>query len=147
MVVLILDDETHFLDSFSASGFQGVKALGWTHLLWPRPTEDARLVLVLFVVPPTPIYSARLPSTTPRPSGCPNCPAPHLRAVAAGWAGRMRLTPATLEGGIRTVDIGSVMFGQQPDGTKKLANRELVRLALPRGRRTLRYVSMQRQHY
>jgi tryptophanase len=37
-----------------------------------------------------------------------------------------------LEGGIRTVEIGSVMFGQQPDGTEKLANRELVRLALPR---------------
>jgi len=37
-----------------------------------------------------------------------------------------------LEGGIRTVEIGSVMFGQQPDGTEHPAKMELVRLAFPR---------------
>ncbi len=37
-----------------------------------------------------------------------------------------------LEGGIRTVEIGSVMFGQQPDGSEKPAAMELVRLAFPR---------------
>lgn len=37
-----------------------------------------------------------------------------------------------LFGGIRGVEIGSVMFGLQPDGTEKAAPMELVRLAFPR---------------
>jgi len=37
-----------------------------------------------------------------------------------------------LEGGIRSVEIGSMMFGMQPDGTEKPAEKELVRLAFPR---------------
>ena len=37
-----------------------------------------------------------------------------------------------LEGGIRSVEIGSVMFGQQPDGSEKPAAMELVRMAFPR---------------
>ena len=37
-----------------------------------------------------------------------------------------------LEGGIRTSEIGSVMFGLQPDGSEVLADKELVRLAFPR---------------
>jgi tryptophanase len=37
-----------------------------------------------------------------------------------------------IEGGVRASEIGSVMLGQQPDGSEKLANKELVRLAFPR---------------
>lgn len=37
-----------------------------------------------------------------------------------------------LLGGVRSVEIGSVMFGLQPDGSEKAASMELVRLAFPR---------------
>jgi tryptophanase len=37
-----------------------------------------------------------------------------------------------LVGGVRSVEIGTVMFGQQPDGSEKPAPMELVRLAFPR---------------
>jgi tryptophanase len=37
-----------------------------------------------------------------------------------------------LEAGIRGVEIGTVMFGQQPDGSEKEAAMDLVRLAIPR---------------
>jgi len=37
-----------------------------------------------------------------------------------------------IEGGVRASEIGSVMLGKQPDGSEKLADKELVRLAFPR---------------
>jgi tryptophanase len=37
-----------------------------------------------------------------------------------------------LEGGVRSVEIGSMMFGHQPDGSEKPAAMELVRMAFPR---------------
>ena len=46
-----------------------------------------------------------------------------------GWA---LVNVLYCEGGIRASEIGSVMFGQQPDGSEKFADKELVRLAFPR---------------
>ena len=46
-----------------------------------------------------------------------------------GWALNNALY---LVGGVRGVEIGSVMFGQQPDGSERLAATDLVRLAFPR---------------
>ncbi|MCF6261996.1 MAG: tryptophanase [Xanthomonadales bacterium] len=37
-----------------------------------------------------------------------------------------------IQGGIRTVEIGSLMFGRQADGSEKPAAMELVRMAMPR---------------
>jgi len=37
-----------------------------------------------------------------------------------------------LVGGVRGVEVGSVMFGKQPDGSEKAAAMDLVRLAFPR---------------
>jgi len=35
-------------------------------------------------------------------------------------------------GGVRGCEIGTVMFGQRPDGTEQAAAMDLVRLAIPR---------------
>lgn len=37
-----------------------------------------------------------------------------------------------LEAGVRGVEIGTVMFGLQPDGTEVESDMDLVRLAIPR---------------
>lgn len=55
---------------------------------------------------------------------------PHVPASEfPAWALSLALY---LEGGVRGVEIGSVMFGRQPDGSEKPAAIELVRLAFPR---------------
>ncbi len=55
---------------------------------------------------------------------------PHIPAHEyPAWALALALY---LEGGVRSVEIGSVMFGLQPDGSEKPAAMELVRLAFPR---------------
>jgi len=36
------------------------------------------------------------------------------------------------EGGVRSCEIGTAMFGRQPDGSEKAARQDLVRLAIPR---------------
>lgn len=55
---------------------------------------------------------------------------PHIPASEyPAWALSLVLY---LEGGVRSVEIGSVMFGKQPDGSEKPARLELVRLAFPR---------------
>jgi tryptophanase len=55
---------------------------------------------------------------------------PHIpQGEYAAWALACVLY---LEGGVRGTEIGSVMFGRQPDGTEKPAPMELVRLAFPR---------------
>lgn len=46
-----------------------------------------------------------------------------------GWALSVALY---VEGGVRTCEIGSVMFGRQPDGSEQPTAVELVRLAFPR---------------
>ncbi len=55
---------------------------------------------------------------------------PHIpQSAYPAWALSLVLY---LEGGIRSVEIGSVMFGKQPDGSEIPAAMELVRLAFPR---------------
>lgn len=55
---------------------------------------------------------------------------PHIPASEfPAWALSLALY---LVGGVRSVEIGSVMFGLQPDGTERPAAMELVRLAFPR---------------
>ena len=55
---------------------------------------------------------------------------PHIPPLQ--YPGQALATTLYELGGIRTCEIGTVMFGQQPDGTERAADMELVRLAMPR---------------
>jgi tyrosine phenol-lyase len=55
---------------------------------------------------------------------------PHIPPLQ--YPGQALAIALYIAGGIRTAEIGSFMFGQQPDGSEKPATMELVRLAIPR---------------
>jgi tryptophanase len=55
---------------------------------------------------------------------------PHIEPLA--YPGQALACALYREGGIRGCEIGTVMFGQHPDGTETPAAMELVRLAIPR---------------
>ncbi len=55
---------------------------------------------------------------------------PHIEPLA--YPGQALLVALYETGGVRAVEIGSVMFGMKPDGSEVPAEMELVRLALPR---------------
>lgn len=55
---------------------------------------------------------------------------PHIEPLA--YPGQALAVALYEVGGIRSCEIGSVMFGRQPDGTEQPAAMELVRLAIPR---------------
>ena len=55
---------------------------------------------------------------------------PHIKPTA--YPGQAVAVGLYELGGIRSCKIGTVMFGMQPDGTEKIAQMDLVRLAMPR---------------
>jgi tryptophanase len=55
---------------------------------------------------------------------------PHIPAME--YPGQALAVALYREGGIRGCEIGTVMFGQHPDGSESPAPMELVRLAIPR---------------
>jgi tryptophanase len=55
---------------------------------------------------------------------------PHVPPLE--YPGQSLAVALYVEGGIRGVEIGSVMFGRRPDGTETPAAADLVRLAIPR---------------
>jgi tryptophanase len=55
---------------------------------------------------------------------------PHIPALA--YPGQSLAVALYREGGIRSSEIGTVMFGMHPDGSETPAAMELVRLAIPR---------------
>jgi tyrosine phenol-lyase len=56
--------------------------------------------------------------------------APHVPPLA--YPGIAVANALYVEGGVRGVEIGTVMFGRRPDGTEEPAAMDLVRLAIPR---------------
>jgi tryptophanase len=55
---------------------------------------------------------------------------PHIQPLQ--YPGQSLAVALYIQGGIRTAEIGTFMFGRQPDGSEKPAQMELVRLAMPR---------------
>lgn len=55
---------------------------------------------------------------------------PHIQPLQ--YPGQSLAVELYLHAGIRACEIGTVMFGAQPDGTEKAAAMDLVRLAIPR---------------
>jgi hypothetical protein len=55
---------------------------------------------------------------------------PHIDPLA--YPGQALACALYLEGGVRSCEIGTVMFGLHPDGTETAAAMDLVRLAVPR---------------
>lgn len=55
---------------------------------------------------------------------------PHIEPLA--YPGQSLAVALFVEGGIRGCEIGTVMFGRQPDGSERPAAMDLVRLAIPR---------------
>jgi len=55
---------------------------------------------------------------------------PHIPSLS--YPGQALALALYKEGGIRSCEIGTAMFGRQPDGTEKAAMQDLVRLAIPR---------------
>ena len=55
---------------------------------------------------------------------------PHIPPLA--YPGQALAVALYQAGGIRSVEIGTVMFGRRPDGTEEPAAMDLVRLAIPR---------------
>jgi tryptophanase len=55
---------------------------------------------------------------------------PHVPPLQ--YPGQALAVDLYVAGGIRTVEIGTVMFGRRPDGTEEPAAMDLVRLAVPR---------------
>ncbi len=55
---------------------------------------------------------------------------PHIQALE--YPGQSLAVALYIQGGIRAVEIGSFMFGRQPDGSERPAPMELVRMAMPR---------------
>ncbi len=69
--------------------------------------------------------SAVTPSTSTRARCCPT-------SQPLEYPGQALAVALYREGGIRGCEIGTVMFGRQPDGSEAPASMDLVRLAIPR---------------
>ena len=73
--------------------------------------------------------SSSRPAATPSTSTRARCSRTFLRLSYPGIA---LVNALYLEGGVRGVEIGTVMFGLRPDGTEVPPAMDLVRLAIPR---------------